>query len=78
MPRSNLREWVCPKEELDELETQLQSRLGNRVRELRLLWTSAGLVLHGCTRTYHNKQLAQHFVLQEAKLPLAANHIEVK
>ena len=78
MHRAGLREWVCPKEELDALETQLQSRLGNRVRELRLLWTSAGLVLKGCTHTYHNKQLAQHLVLQESKLPLAANQIEVK
>lgn len=62
---------------LDELEGKLQSRLGNRVRELRLIQSGAGLILRGWSATYYGKQLAQHAVLEATNLPLIANEIEV-
>jgi hypothetical protein len=61
----------------EHLETLLQCRLGNRVRELRVLFYPAGLVLQGRAATYHAKQLAQHAAMQLADVPILANDIEV-
>ncbi len=59
------------------LETHLQSRLGSRVRQLRVVCRNDGVVLYGSACTYHTKQLAQHFVMEITDLPIVANEIEV-
>ncbi len=64
-------------EEIAELEIHLQSQFGNRIRHLRLVRQQDGLVLCGMTNTYHNKQLAQHAVLEATTIPLLANNIEI-
>jgi len=59
------------------LETQIQARLGSRVRQLRVVCQNNGVILQGMSRTYYAKQLAQHSVMEFAKLPILANEIEV-
>jgi hypothetical protein len=68
---------VACREELDRLEYLVRCRLNGRVRDLRLRCVGSGLVLGGRTNTYHAKQLAQHAVMSETTLPIAANEIEV-
>jgi hypothetical protein len=63
--------------EEERLEGMLQRRLGNRIRDLRVVLLSAGLILQGRTATYHAKQLAQHAAMEFANLPIVANDIEV-
>ena len=63
--------------DLDHLEARVQTRLGGRIRDLRLYFRENGLVLQGLARTYYAKQLAQHVVMMETPLPILANEIEV-
>src|SRR5258708_4260114 len=63
--------------EEERLESLMQMRLGNRIRNLRVQRLPGGLVLQGCTTTYHAKQLAQHAVMESATTPILANDIEV-
>jgi hypothetical protein len=63
--------------ELASLESHLKSELGGRVRNLRLMNSRDGIVLHGVAHSYHAKQLAQHTLMQATQLPIAANQIEV-
>jgi hypothetical protein len=54
-----------------ELERHIQERTGRRVRGLCVEVNDQGVVLHGQTRTYYIKQLAQHCVwevLPDARL----------
>ncbi len=67
-----------PSEHETRLETHLQSRLGSRVRQLRVVCRDDGVVLYGNARTYHAKQLAQHLVMEITDLPILANEIEVR
>src|SRR5262245_15211964 len=60
-----------PQEET--LETLMQRRLGNRIRDLRVVIRPEGVVLQGRTATYHAKQLAQHAAMELGKLPILAN-----
>ena len=60
-----------------QLETQVRGRLVGRVGDLHLLVQENGLILRGHTHTYYAKQLAQHAVMQETRLPILANEIEV-
>ena len=69
-------EVVLPKEE--HLESLMQRRLGNRVRNLRVLVRATGLTLQGWAATYHAKQLAQHAAMELSDLPILANDIEVR
>lgn len=64
-------------DELTRLADQIQNELRGRVREFRLAADEQGLILHGVTRTYHEKQLVQHAVLRSVALPIAANEITV-
>jgi DNA-binding response OmpR family regulator len=64
-------------EKENRLETHLQTRLGSRVRHLRVICRDAGVTLSGSTRTYHAKQLAQHLIMEITDLPILANEIEV-
>jgi hypothetical protein len=63
--------------DLDELETHLQSSLSGRVSNLRLAFKPDGLILHGRTRTYYAKQLAQQAVMKATPTPILANEIQV-
>ena len=62
---------------IEQLEAQVQSRLGNRVRDLRLVSQEQGLILQGRAPTYYAKQLAQHAVMEASSLPIRANEMEV-
>jgi hypothetical protein len=64
-------------ESLATLEAQLKRQLWPRVRELKLDAVENGLVLRGQTRSYYEKQLAQHAVMGATKLLIVANHIVV-
>src|SRR5450432_649879 len=44
--------------EEERLETMLLRRLGNRIRDLRVVVLPNGLILQGRTGTYHAKQIA--------------------
>ncbi|HYV39757.1 MAG TPA: hypothetical protein VE988_28975 [Gemmataceae bacterium] len=68
-------EPVCTREEL--LETLIERRVGNRVRDLRVVVRATGLVLQGRAATYHAKQLAQHAAMELGTLPILSNEIEV-
>lgn len=63
--------------EEERLEGMLLRRLGNRVRDLRVIRLPAGLILQGRTATYHAKQVAQHAAMELLNLPIVANEIEV-
>ncbi len=64
--------------EIDELEAHVQSKLGNRIRDLHIEQRYGGLVLYGYSGTYYAKQLAQHAVLGATDIPIVSNEIEVK
>lgn len=61
----------------EHLEALLMRRLGNRIRDLRVLVQSEGIVLQGRSSTYYAKQLAQHAAMEMSQYPIAANEIEV-
>ena len=63
--------------EEERLENMLLRRLGNRIRDLRVVLMADGLVLQGRTATYYAKQVAQHVAMEVADLPIVANEIEV-
>jgi hypothetical protein len=75
MPQSMLVSSAI--EELDYLETHVQSRLAGRVRNFQVLPRGHGIILKGVARTYYAKQLAQHAVMQASDCPILANEIEV-
>jgi hypothetical protein len=62
----------------EHLETLMQRRLGNRIRDLRVQIRPKGVVLQGRVATYHAKQLAQHAAMELATFPILANDIEVR
>lgn len=62
---------------LAALESQLQSQLGSRIRDLRLAPRHEGFVLQGYTHTYYAKQLAQHVVRDLPGVRMLANEIHV-
>jgi hypothetical protein len=63
--------------DLDEIAVRLQGKLSGRIRNLQLLHNARGLILRGIARTYHAKQLAQHLLMGETRVPIFANEIEV-
>ncbi|HZT78734.1 MAG TPA: hypothetical protein VFA26_00810 [Gemmataceae bacterium] len=62
---------------LDQIEIHVQSRLGHRLSQFRLVVHDHGLVLRGRARTWYAKQLVQHAVMEATALPILANEIEV-
>jgi hypothetical protein len=62
----------------DYLESLLQRRFGNRIRDLRIVRSAGGIILKGRAATYHAKQLAQHGAMELTDLPIVANDIEVR
>jgi hypothetical protein len=65
----------CAEEE--RIESLLFRRLGNRVMDLQVEIQSSGLVLHGRTKTFYAKQIAQHAAMELSDLPIV-NEIEVR
>ena len=63
--------------EEERLENLLQTRLGSRIRDLRIQLLPNGLILQGRATTYHAKQLAQHAAMELSESPILANDIEV-
>jgi hypothetical protein len=63
--------------EEERLENMLHTRLGNRIRDLRVQLLHSGLILQGRAMTYHAKQLAQHAAMELSDYPILANEIEV-
>jgi hypothetical protein len=61
----------------ERLETLIERRLGNQVRDLKVVVRATGLILQGRAATYHAKQLAQHAAMDVANVPILANEIEV-
>jgi hypothetical protein len=61
----------------DLIQQRLQDQLGSRIRDLRVLIEPGGLVISGRSRTYYDKQMAQHIVRQASGLRIADNRIEV-
>jgi hypothetical protein len=55
----------------------LRAHLRGRLRNVSLTVRRGGVVIHGRTRSYYVKQLAQHAVMKRGSLPIAANEIEV-
>jgi hypothetical protein len=64
-------------DEVARLEASLRLRLRGYVCDFRISIQDGSLVLYGRARTYYGKQLAQHGVMQQSRLPIRANHIEV-
>ena len=66
-----------PSEKEMRLETHIKSRLGSRVRHVRVVCRNDGVILQGSAHTYYAKQLAQHSVMEITELPILANEIDV-
>lgn len=64
-------------ERLSRIERHIHERVGRRVDDLRLQVHDEGLILHGWTRSYHVKQLAQHAVMEVSEVAIRANRIRV-
>jgi hypothetical protein len=64
-------------DELANVTHRIQEKLRGRVRDFQIETDARGLILHGVTRSYHEKQLAQHAVLSVTARPIAANEIIV-
>jgi hypothetical protein len=62
----------------DSLEHRILRRIGNRIREFRVVENPEGLVLKGWAVTYHAKQLAQHAAMDLTNRLILANDIEVR
>jgi osmotically-inducible protein OsmY len=59
-----------------EVARQIQSRLGRRIRGLKVVMLEHGLVLRGQVPTYYTKQLAQQAAM-ELGLAVLNNDIQV-
>jgi hypothetical protein len=59
------------------LERQVRQRLYGRLSEFQVLMRERGVILRGRSRTFYEKQLAQHALMQITRLPILANEIEV-
>ena len=64
-------------QEIEQLETHLQSRLSGQVRDLQIVLHDDGLILRGVAHTYYAKQLAQHAAMKASTMRVVANEIEV-
>ena len=62
----------------EQVEALLKERLGTRVQGLRVLVREGGVVLRGTVYTWYSKQVAQQVAMQELRLTVLANEIEVR
>lgn len=68
---------TAPHADVQNLESTLRSRLGSRIRDLRIAALDGGVILRGRCATYYVKQLAQQTVMTETAYLVLANEIEV-
>jgi hypothetical protein len=67
-----------PQELAERLEGYIERRACGRIRDLHVVCSEDRIILHGRSRTYHAKQLAQQAVLDLTDgYPLLNNQIEV-
>ena len=62
---------------VEQIESQINRRLGGRVNDLRVIVQGEGLVLQGRARPYHAKQLALQAAMEITERPILANEIRV-
>jgi hypothetical protein len=62
---------------VERLEAEIRRSLGGRLKEFSVDARAQGLVLHGRSRTYHAKQLAQQAALDISGMPILSNDIRV-
>jgi len=63
---------------MQHAEAWLRQRLRSQVWELRILVREEGVILQGHALNYYAKQLGQHIAMQELRLAIVANEIEVR
>ncbi len=63
---------------VEQAEAFLRQRLRSRVWQLRILVQEGGVILQGQALDYYTKQLGQHIAMQELRLTIVANEIEVR
>jgi hypothetical protein len=63
---------------LERAVAYLQQRLRGRVRDMRVLLREGGVILQGQALNYHAKQLGQHIAMNELRLTVVANELEVR
>jgi hypothetical protein len=56
----------------------LAGHLRGRLHDVSLSVQRGGVIIHGRTRSYYVKQLAQHAVMKRVSMPIAANEIVVQ
>lgn len=73
---------VSPRAELEASVSQVAAEIVRRnrgdLRELEILVTRRGVILHGTARSYYGKQLAFHEVVRRLGMRVIANHIVVE
>jgi hypothetical protein len=62
---------------VEQIEAELQRRLGGLVSDLRVVMRGQGLALQGRCRTHHARQIVQHAAMELTHLPILANEIRV-
>jgi hypothetical protein len=62
---------------VEQIEAQINRRLGGLVDDLRVIVQGEGLVLQGRARSYHAKQLALQAAMEITERPILANEIRV-
>ena len=65
------------RDQLALVEQSVRCRLGHRVQDLRIWFEPHGLVITGYTRSYYDKQMAQHAVREILGRDVADNRIAV-
>jgi len=68
--------WATNTGLADEVRSQIESRVGRRIRGLKVIVHEHGLVLRGHVTTYYTKQLAQQAAM-EVGAAVLTNDIEV-
>ena len=62
---------------VEQIEAQIQRRLGGQVSNLGVVMRGDGLALQGRSRTHSARQLAQPVAMETTKLPILADEIRV-
>jgi hypothetical protein len=62
---------------MEQVEDLLRKRLGGKVRKVCVFIHGGTVTLRGRASSYYAKQLAQHLIMEEIKLQVQANEIQV-
>lgn len=58
--------------------SHLATHLRGRLRDASISVEDGGVIIHGATKSYYVKQLAQEAVMKRISMPIAANQIKVR